>query len=150
MDIDYGFYYCLSCDFVAHLDCAMDKENREDINLLKITNESKNDDLELDGSINSKTYMVKKINVGEDGIEIAIEIKHFSHEHDLKLADEAEKSKKCDGCLRVILPPFYSCTKCNFFLHKSCIELPRKKQQPLTLLPKSPYRAKWFFCNACD
>ncbi|KAK7829581.1 hypothetical protein CFP56_028986 [Quercus suber] len=96
VDTDYGFYYCSSCDFVAHLDCATDKENREDINLLKLTDESKNDDLELDGFINSKTYIVKKINVSEDGIEIAIEIEHFSHEHDLKLTNEVENNKKCD------------------------------------------------------
>ena len=154
VDTDYGFYYCSSCDFVAHLDCATDKENREDINLLKLTDKSKNDDLELDGSINSKTYIVKKINVGEDGIEIATDIEHFSHEHDLKLTNEVENNKKCDGCLRVILPPFYSCTKCNFFLHKSCIELPRKKRHPLhrhplKLLPKAPYRSNLFRCDAC-
>ncbi|XP_030934532.1 uncharacterized protein LOC115959982 isoform X2 [Quercus lobata] len=125
VDTDYRFYYCSSCDYVAHLDCAMDERNREDINLLKLTN-------------------------GEDGIEILTEIKHFSHEHDLKLSDEVENNKKCDGCLRAILPPFYKCAKCNFFLHKSCIELPRKKRHPLTLLPKAPYWSQSFMCNACE
>ena len=136
VDTEYAFYYCSSCNFVAHLDCAMDKRNREDINLLKLTdvgesNELENEDLELDGSVDLATYMVKKIDVGEDGIEILIEIEHFSHEHDLQLSDEVENNKKCDGCLRAILPPFYRCAKCNFFLHKSCIELPRKRRHPL-------------------
>ena len=119
------------------------------------SNEPKNEDSELDGSIDSTSYIVKNMNVGEDGIQIATEIKHFSHENDLKLIDEVENNKKCDGCLQTILPPCYNCVECNFFLHKSCTKLPRKKQHPihchpLTLLPKSPYRAKWFFCNACD
>ena len=137
----------------------MDKRNREDINLLKLTNGESNEleieDLELDGSVDLATYKIKKINVGEDGIEISTEIEHFSHEHDLKLSNEVENNKKCDGCLRAILPPFYRCAKCNFFLHKSCIELPRTKQHPLhqhplTLLPKVPFRSKCFRCDACE
>ena len=31
VDTNYGLYYCSRCDFVAHLDCAMDKENREEL-----------------------------------------------------------------------------------------------------------------------
>ena len=158
VDIDYEFYYCSSFDYVAYLDCAMDKSNREDINLLKLTdgesNELEIEDLELDGFVDLATYVVKKINVGEDGIEIPTKIKHFSHEHDLKLSYEVENNKKCDGCVRAIFPPFYRCAKCNFFLHKSFIELPRKRRHPLhwhllTLLPKAPYRSKSFKCNAC-
>ena len=130
VDTNYGFYYCLSCDFVAHLGCAMGEENREDINLMKLkdgeSSESKNEDSELNESNDSATYIVKKVIVSEDEIEITKEIKHFSHEHDLKLIDEVKNNKQCNGCLQVILPPFYSCVKCSFFLHKSCIELPRK------------------------
>ena len=53
-----------------------------------------------------------------------------------------------------ILSPFYSCVKCNFFLHKSCIELPRKKRHPLhrhslTLFPKAHCRTMLFWCDAC-
>ena len=95
------------------------------------SNESENENSELDESNDLATYMVKKINVGEDGIEIPTEIEHFSHEHDLKLSYEVENNKKCDGCVRAIFPPFYRCAKCNFFLHKSCIELPRKRRHPL-------------------
>ena len=158
VDTDYGFYCCSSCNFVAHLDYAMDEENKEDTNLMKLKNgessESENENLELDESNDLATYIVKKINVGEDGIEIAKEIKHFSHEHNLKLIDEVENNKQCDGCLRAILSPFYSCVKCNFFLHKSCIELPRKKRHPLhrhslTLFPKAHCRTMLFWCDAC-
>jgi hypothetical protein len=81
------------------------------------------------------------------------EIEHFTHEHDLKLTDEIQNNEKCDGCALAILPPFYSCGKCSFFLHKSCVELPRKiKRHPLhrhslTLHPCGqmvPYRSKTF------
>ena len=36
----------------------------------------------------------------EDGTKIATKIKHFSHEHDLKLIDEVLNNQKCNGCIR--------------------------------------------------
>ena len=154
VDTHYGLYYCSRCDFVAHLDCAMYYRNREYINkeFAKSKTMLENEDPELDQSVESTTYEIKKIknNVGENGIEIATEIEHFSHEHDLKLIDEVQNNEKCNGCIRTIFPPFYSCAKCNFFLHKSCVELPKKKQHilhqhPLTLLSRSNF----FQCNSC-
>ncbi|XP_065619601.1 uncharacterized protein LOC136063328 [Quercus suber] len=59
------------------------------------------------------------------------EIAHFSHKHDLNLTDKVQNSQKCNGCSRAIVPPFYSCAKCSFFLHKSCANLPKKKRHPL-------------------
>ncbi|XP_050274194.1 uncharacterized protein LOC126717062 [Quercus robur] len=152
LDTRYGLYYCSICDFIAHLDCAIFKENREYIDLQKF--EDEDEVPELDESVDSITYKVNKFNMGEDGTQIAIEIKHFSHEHDLMLTDEVLNNQKCDGCVRDILPPFYSCVKCSFFLHESCVKLPKKKkhplhQHPLTLLPKAPYMHKLFWCNAC-
>uniref|UniRef100_A0A2N9EEA5 Phorbol-ester/DAG-type domain-containing protein n=1 Tax=Fagus sylvatica TaxID=28930 RepID=A0A2N9EEA5_FAGSY len=105
VDTDYGLYYCLICDFVAHLDCAMAERNREELK----DEEFENEDSELDESVDLETYKVKKIILGEDGTEIATEIEHFTHEHDLKLTDEVLNHEKCDGCARAILPPFYSC-----------------------------------------
>jgi hypothetical protein len=143
VNTNYMVYYCSTCDFVTHLHCAAN--NKE---LLW-------DDTEpvLDESIDSLPlpYVVKKSKLGEDNIEIAVEIKHFSHEHDLKLIDEQlENEEKCDGCVCPIYPPFYTCTQCTFFLHKSCVELPRKKlhplhRHPLILLPEPPYVGKLFF-----
>ena len=94
VDTNYGLYYCLICDFVAHLDCAMDERNREELK----DEEFENEDSELDESVDLETYKVKKINLGEDGTEIATEIEHFTHEHDLKLTDEVLNQEKCDGC----------------------------------------------------
>ncbi|XP_030935787.1 uncharacterized protein LOC115960922 [Quercus lobata] len=148
VDTHYGLYYCSKCDFVAHLDCAM--ENKENINLQEFTNEDEVS--ELNESVDSTTYKVKKFNMREDGTKIATKIKHFNHEHDLKLTNEILNNQKCDGCVRAILPPFYSCVKCNFFLHESCANLPKKKrhplhQHPLTLLPMEP--SMHFECHAC-
>ena len=149
VDIDYGLYHCSRCDFIAHVNCAMDERYREDVTLLE-----EDEDLELNQHDYSTIYKVKKTNVGEDGIEIATEIEHFGHQHDLQLTYEVLNNQKCNGCVRAIFPPFYCCAGCNFFLHKSCVELPKIKrhplhQHPLTLIPVVPYGDHWFWCQAC-
>nr|XP_023891595.1 uncharacterized protein LOC112003616 [Quercus suber] len=161
VNTNYGFYYCSKCDFVAHLDCAADYRYRENLSLQELKKEE-NEDPKLD---QSAAYEVKNIKVGEDGIEIATEIHHFSHEHDLKLSDdEVLNNEKCNGCVQAISPPFYSCVNCRFFLHKSCSNLPKKVRHPLhqhllTLFPKpqpqsqsqSLFSYNWnrFECGAC-
>jgi hypothetical protein len=158
VDIKYGIYYCSSCDYVAHLDCATDKKGKDerfmreskDKDPIESTTMMKDEDLGLD----ELCYIVKKTMVGEDKVEIPIEIKHFTHEHDLQLITKLENDKICDGCIRPIFSPFYSCAQCNFFLHKSCTELPRKKRHPLhqhslTLHPWSVGNLLPI-CSACD
>ncbi|KAK4595841.1 hypothetical protein RGQ29_014080 [Quercus rubra] len=94
LNTNYGFYYCSKCDFVAHLDCAADYRNRENINLEELE-ERENEDTEI---VDSAAYKVKNFKVREDGTEIATEIQHFSHEHELKLSDdEVLNIEKCDG-----------------------------------------------------
>ena len=149
VDTRYGLYYCSKCDFIAHLNCAIDKTNREDINLLELK-DRENGDEELDQSIESAVaYKVKNINVGEDETEIATKIKHFSHEYDLKLTDEeVHNNKKCNECVRAISPPSYNWAKCSFFLHKSCANLPMKKKQWLHQ-HRLTLRKALTWCNAC-
>jgi hypothetical protein len=163
------YYLCAICPFFVHLHCSSDpllvKHVRrsdalnltnplQDTDPMESTSMLKCQDLGIDESIDSLTYVVKKSKLGDDKVEIAVEIKHFSHEHDLKLIDEQlEKEEKCDGCMWPIDPPFYACTQCRFFLHKYCVELPRKKshplhRHPLTLLPEPPYVPS-FSCYAC-
>jgi hypothetical protein len=151
-------YYCSKCNFVAHFDCATREGDTEEIKQpLESIGTLKNEDSELDESNDSLSYVVKKIKTGEDKIEIAEEIKHFCHEHDLKLTkEELQSDEKCDGCMHPIFPhPFYSCAQCGFFLHKSCVELPRKMRHPLhphllTLFAKTPYAGfSSFYCNVC-
>ncbi|XP_050272553.1 uncharacterized protein LOC126715792 isoform X2 [Quercus robur] len=137
LETNYGIYYCSSCDYVVHLDCAIDNFGME----LTLERESKDEEL-----FESTTR------VGKDKIEVPIEIKHFSHEHELKLTDELENYEICDGCIRPIFPPFYKCAQCSFFLHKSCVELPNKKQHPfhmhtLTMKSRRPMLAR---CDVCE
>ncbi|KAG2685364.1 hypothetical protein I3760_10G122100 [Carya illinoinensis] len=161
VDTNYRVYYCSNCDFVAHLNCAVDERNRDETFERElqdkdpfesaIVRQSSN----LDEYTDALPYFVKKIKLGEDKTEIAVEIKHFSHEHDLELTEEFEANEKCDACVRHIFPPFYSCAQCRFFLHKSCAELPRKKrhslhQHPLILLPQASYSGGFFQCLACN
>jgi hypothetical protein len=143
VDIDHMVYYCSTCDYVNHLHCATNKQ------LLDETSVPEFED--------SFPYVVLKSKVGEDKIEKAVEIKHFSHEHDLELIDEhLENKEKCDACVSPISLPFYSCAQCRFFLHKSCVELPKKISHPLhqhtlILLPEIPYgRDRMSGCDACD
>ncbi|KAL4607521.1 hypothetical protein ACB092_09G180700 [Castanea dentata] len=135
-------YYCSICDFIAHLRCGMNPRNREYINLQELVKER------LHQSVDSATYEVKKFNVGEDRTKIATEIKYFSHEHVLKLTNEVLNNTKCDGCVRDFLPPFYGCTRCNFFLHKSCVELPKIKRHPLHRHPLTLNYWSYSFCCA--
>ncbi|XP_059455318.1 uncharacterized protein LOC132185576 [Corylus avellana] len=165
VDTDYMFYYCSTCDFITHLHCATNERlwdetfvpKFKDSGPIESTSMQNCQDPGLDiESIDSFTYAILKSEVGEDKIEKAVEIKHFSHEHDLKLIDEQhENNEKCNACMWPTDPPFYSCAKCIFFLHKSCVELPRKKshplhQHPLILLPEPPYDGMCFVCDACN
>ena len=137
LDTNYGIYYCSSCDYVVHLDCAMDEAGRE----YTFKWESKDKE-----PIESSTKL------GEDKNEIPLKTKHFSHEHDLKLTDELENYEICDGCIRPIFPPFYKCAQCSFFLHKSCVELPHEKKHPLDthMLTLTSNRPMLALCGTCN
>jgi hypothetical protein len=84
------------------------------------------------------------------------EIQHFSHEeHPLMFVEEFENDEKiqvivCSGCDKSVCGPTYKCSHCNFFLHKSCAELPREIHHPLhpyhTLSIRAPARNS---CDAC-
>ncbi|KAK7830734.1 hypothetical protein CFP56_028018 [Quercus suber] len=129
-------YYCSSCDFVY-------------INL----EELKEDDPELHQSIDTEICEVKKTVLGEDETKIATEIKHFSHEHNLKLIVKILNNTKCN-----------SCKECRgqYIHHKSCAELPlglhhpSHPNHPLIIFDPCTYRDnnreeydKFSKCNIC-
>ena len=156
VDTNYGFYYCENCNFAAHLVCAMDKKGWDETFLqgnkdLELIAEDKDPELD-EFTVDTSTYVVKETKLGVDNIEMETKIKHESHEHDLMLTDKLEKKDICDGCTLPIVPPFYSCVECSFFLHKCCVKLPRKNrhplhQHPLTLLLTDTYN---FQCSVCN
>ncbi|MBA0635967.1 hypothetical protein Godav_000147 [Gossypium davidsonii] len=99
---------------------------------------------------NSAFDVIKEAKLG-DNIVIPTEIKHLSHPHNLIFSNDVKDGKYCDGCVLFILTSFYHCAQCDFFLHKSCAELPRKMydwrhrhQRPLTLKLHAD-----FFCSLC-
>jgi hypothetical protein len=146
-------YYCSKCNFVAHLNCATGDVDYMDATFmlefkdkqpLESTSMLQNEDSKLDESIiDSLAYVVKKMKIEEAKIEIAEEINHFSHQHDLKLTEELLNNEQCDGCMLPIStspsPQFYSCAQCKFFLHKSCVEFPEKSDTQYYTPTSSPY-----------
>jgi hypothetical protein len=85
-------------------------------------------------------------------------VKHFSHSHPLRPVDVKEEEEIiCSGCELDLSGSAYKCTKstCDFFLHKSCFELPRElehtshPQHLLVLLSSPPGDDSKFTCNAC-
>uniref|UniRef100_A0A3Q7J9B4 DC1 domain-containing protein n=1 Tax=Solanum lycopersicum TaxID=4081 RepID=A0A3Q7J9B4_SOLLC len=71
-------------------------------------------------------------------------MKHFSHPHDLRTievpSENLTKSKTCFGCNLPLFGSCYTCSSCNFYLHKSCSNLPQStlnkfhEKHPLRLL----------------
>lgn len=89
-----------------------------------------------------------------------METKHFSHQHPLvfvdKLEGDEEKELLCSGCEESVLGICcYKCSVCDFFLHKSCYDLPQEIQHPVhpnhtLVLQKPPQEPTMFrYCDAC-
>ncbi|CAN0877811.1 hypothetical protein LINGRAHAP2_LOCUS12102 [Linum grandiflorum] len=93
-------------------------------------------------------------------------VKHFSHSHPLRPIDVKEEEELiCSGCELDLSGSAYSCSKstCEFFLHGTCFDLPKRlqfppdhvshHQHPLVLLPSPPaingQEYPKFACNAC-
>ncbi|XVF75648.1 hypothetical protein PTKIN_Ptkin13bG0203800 [Pterospermum kingtungense] len=120
---EHGSYHCLreDCDFIVHVNCAT-----EDENLYYIVDE----DEEKLHETNSSS-ITRVIEVNEHGE--AIKIQNFNHEHNMVLEDKIKEDnadRHCDGCMLSIstsTPSYYCSENCNFFLHKSCAELPKIK-----------------------
>ncbi|ESQ47096.1 hypothetical protein EUTSA_v10028236mg, partial [Eutrema salsugineum] len=146
-----GAYSCLVCSYVAHSKCVRyfrywDKQELEGIP-------------EKDEKEESKPFEV----IDQDLI------KHFSHEHNLKVSsisslrfDEdalpCEEDKSCYACT-INSELGYKCTQCDFILHDAGANLPRKKRyflciEKLTLFPKvQPHFMRhwksYFSCAVC-
>ncbi|MFS8002255.1 putative chromatin regulator PHD family [Helianthus anomalus] len=83
-------------------------------------------------------------------------INHFGHEHPLKLQNSVTKAT-CLACNRSLSGSlYYACVSCNFYIHKTCSNLPRTlkhqsdKTHDLVLLSSPAYPEGVFRCNACD
>ncbi|GMN73571.1 hypothetical protein TIFTF001_054322, partial [Ficus carica] len=81
------------------------------------------------------------------------QIQHWIHEHPLFLRKDHEiNNERCGMCNEEIVAPYnyYACDACEFYVHKSCAELPPNinhpfhPSHPFTLLAHSNY-----YCNSC-
>ncbi|XVF51803.1 hypothetical protein PTKIN_Ptkin04bG0213600 [Pterospermum kingtungense] len=86
------------------------------------------------------------------------QINHFLHNHPLILTELVEEREvfdqfHCSGCDESISGPIYGCSDCDFYLHKSCAELPKEIQNffhPCPLLLKSLSYSYGHICDACS
>uniref|UniRef100_A0A1J3C7C1 DC1 domain-containing protein n=1 Tax=Noccaea caerulescens TaxID=107243 RepID=A0A1J3C7C1_NOCCA len=85
-------------------------------------------------------------------------VRHPSHSHPLRgHKAQAEEEIICSGCDLDLVGAAFKCTKseCDYFLHKSCFDLPRETRHkshldhPLTLLYSPPYESSTYTCDAC-
>ncbi|KAG8471406.1 hypothetical protein CXB51_036641 [Gossypium anomalum] len=119
VDTELGSYFCADCDVIFHVNCALKEKE-----WYCIVSQENGDDKSRDKPVNSITKVLERNDAGE-----ATVIEHCNHEHYLMFSDNIREhgDKCCDGCLLLISAKFYHCSRCDFFLHKSCAELPKMK-----------------------
>ncbi|KAG7558527.1 DC1 [Arabidopsis thaliana x Arabidopsis arenosa] len=139
VDSDYGAYTCSECSgYVVHIRCALRKDIWDGKELEGVPEEVEEDDVES----------FKRI---ADGV-----ILHFSHRHQMKLEMSGvvyDGNKFCQACvLPINKGNFYVCVECDFILHETCADAPRKKVHPLhphPLKQKVDHGDDLFKCSAC-
>ncbi|XP_018488203.2 uncharacterized protein LOC108858834 [Raphanus sativus] len=121
IDNDCGGYSCIKtdCSYTAHSRCA--------------TQRNVWDGLELEGEPEGiEEKEVEPFVRISDGI-----IQHFTHQHHhLRLNENTgrdyDEDKVCQACVMPIyFGKFYSCMQCEFILHETCANFPRKTYSPI-------------------
>ncbi|KAG4109777.1 hypothetical protein ERO13_D13G007433v2 [Gossypium hirsutum] len=127
----YGSYFGADCNVIFHVNCALHGKG-----WYCIVSQENEDDKSLDIPVNSITKVLERNDAGQ-----ATVIEHCEHKHYLMLSDQISEhgDKCCDGCLLLISAKFYHFLRCDFFLHKSCAELPKKKLFPYHFCYGKPF-----------
>ncbi|XP_022743926.1 uncharacterized protein LOC111294869 [Durio zibethinus] len=138
---EYGSYHCWreDCNYIVHVKCAT-----EDDRLYYIIDQENQDEEPVVSSISCV------VEVNEHGEAVKI-FKHFKHEHNLVFEDKIKEDsdRHCDGCMLSISTPFYYCSVCNFFLHKTCAELPKIKHHWYRRFPFTLEARDFLRCKLC-
>ncbi|KAG9130068.1 hypothetical protein Leryth_012824 [Lithospermum erythrorhizon] len=162
------FYACRGCEFYAHLacitraDCQVVEEVKEEIDQSIPCLPCEDEEYEV-----TIVDLTKKSYPNEEGQLVH----HFGHpEHPLRLQPYSlseddpyfdnlvRKMARCNGCTRQISAPMYRCTdnECDFFLHKSCAQVPRYVAHPAhtqhedLVLRRQPWsETRVFECSCC-
>ncbi|XP_017633802.1 uncharacterized protein LOC108476186 [Gossypium arboreum] len=154
VDTSYGCYRCSApdCNYIAHALCATAKAIWDGTVMLESYDERSEE--VVHEPWNLITDVVEQISSGE--LMVASKIKHFYHDHNLRLTFSGktkDDDSQCYGCMRPISTPFYSCEQCKFFLDKDCAELPKQMPHPfhkhLLTLSNSHDDKGFSLCNAC-
>ncbi|KAL4271996.1 hypothetical protein GQ457_13G028310 [Hibiscus cannabinus] len=134
VNAEHGNYACSKCNDIFHVNCV----TKDEASYVIVENEDEEEEYA------SSLIVLERNDAGE-----AIVVKHFKHDHPLRLGDRVSEheNKCCDGCLLPISASFYYCSQCEFYLHKVCAELPKVKhvwyhhcQQPLALTSNEVFR----------
>ncbi|KAM7530136.1 hypothetical protein LguiB_033546 [Lonicera macranthoides] len=129
-------YYCASCRYFAHLNCAKSKEEP-----LMLSEESIDPSIiqfpmpDEESLFQLMIQILTKNNSSSKGSVMVDTRIHNCHYYPLIDFESKEMKKNkeilCDVCIRPISFPFYTCAKCSFILHKSCsLQLALKKEKP--------------------
>ncbi|CAA7032494.1 unnamed protein product [Microthlaspi erraticum] len=136
IDWSYGAYSCSKCpDYAVHPKCA----TRDDVW----------DGEELDG-VPEEVEDIEPFKINEDNT-----ITHFAHEHNLRLKKDDvafDESILCSACVSPIgSNTFYKCSDCDFILHETCANFPKKKRHFLSPKPLALHTnlSDNKDCNAC-
>ncbi|XP_077246162.1 uncharacterized protein LOC143886065 [Tasmannia lanceolata] len=128
-------YRCDLCQFDAHMNCTIAKPKSKE-----------------SGQIQQQQWREMS------KVEIDQIIHHFSHEHPLELTNLQQQTPiitSCSGCKVKVSGWVYNCKTCNYTLHITCSQMPRRISHPvdpkhsLTLFPYPIYPEGAFKCNAC-
>ncbi|XVF57060.1 hypothetical protein PTKIN_Ptkin06aG0173100 [Pterospermum kingtungense] len=127
-------YCCEKCTFAAHIGCALNKFI--DTQLMK--------PMEQEETKNKNANFPSHLKI----------IDHFDHQHPLTFYDVLERNENlfCKACCLKISDQVYCCESCEYYLHKTCTQLPYQLLHPLHLHHSLKlYNARWLSltCNEC-
>ncbi|EOA12298.1 hypothetical protein CARUB_v10007978mg [Capsella rubella] len=126
--------FCLQCRFIIHRVCIslprVIRINRHDHRISRVSSLGPGnwDAKELEGVPEKDEEERKPFEVIDH-----IQIKHFSHEHNLKVSLSSSRLEEPrEHCYACTIPLYselcYTCTQCDFILHDACTNLPLKKR----------------------
>lgn len=155
-------YNCKTCSYIAHIGCATREDLRDDDEaFVEHENQEGKQTFAL-GLVETKDGLISILDVKEINhlrkLQKKIkQLQYLSHPHYLILSnDELKSAEVCEGCVRPLTVPFYTCVdQCNYSLHKQCVQLRNEIKHPLHLHPLTLLKCNaWtsleiFQCQAC-
>ncbi|XP_074363117.1 uncharacterized protein LOC141703497 [Apium graveolens] len=161
----YWVYYCANCRFFAHLKCAASSSV-----MLSESNDDEADSgesklMQFPAHDKESLYkmmqqcIMKATNALHNSAtttETSPHIDCWGHEHQLELGNKLEDTELliCNGCTKpisLVNEIFYECNSCNYFLHRSCAQFPKRIEHHLAgnLVANKLKEFSIFKCGGC-